>query len=44
MGKQLNQIISNVVQDDSMMPVCAGLASAIAALFADAALELPITE
>jgi hypothetical protein len=32
------------LKEDSMMPLSAGLGSAIAALFADAALELPIPE
>ena len=44
MEEEVRQILSKVVQEESRMPLAAGLGSAIAALFADAALELPIPE
>ena len=42
--EEVRQILGKAVQEESGMTVSAGLGSAIAALFADAALELPIPE
>ena len=44
MEEEVRQILGKVVQEESGLTVSAGLGSAIAALFADAALELPIPE
>jgi plasmid stability protein len=44
MEEEVRQILGKVVQEEAGMPLSAGLGSAIAALFADAALELPIPE
>jgi plasmid stability protein len=44
MEEEVRQILGKVVQEESGMTVSAGLGSAIAALFADAALERPIPE
>ncbi len=44
MEEEVRQILGKVVQEESGMTDSAGLGSAIAALFADAALELPIPE
>jgi plasmid stability protein len=44
MEEEVRQILGKAVQEEAGMPLSAGLGSTIAALFADAALELPIPE
>jgi len=44
MEEEVRQILGKAVHEESGITVSAGLGSAIAALFVDAALELPIPE